>query len=205
MISSTILLVISTLLAFISPIVYSYAILKGKAKPHRTTRVVLLLITALATASLFAQGDRVAIWLAGVSTFQSLIIFILSIKHGMGGWSKTDILCLLIAGVGILLWKTTDEPVLALYFSLLADFTGMVPALIKTYKYPQTEVWSFYLLDVFAAIFNIAAIQKGAINEYLYPIYIMLINLVMVVLIIRPKQNTKHNRLLNKVNYKDTK
>lgn len=81
-------IVISSLLALISPLVYAKAIVKGEAKPHRTTRLILLVITLLATISLFAQNDTVAIWLAGVSALQSIIIFILSIKYGMGGWGK---------------------------------------------------------------------------------------------------------------------
>jgi hypothetical protein len=179
-------IVISSILALISPIVYSLAILKGEAKPHRTTRIVLLIITSLTTASLFTQRNQVAIWLAGVSTLQSIIIFILSLKYGMGGWSKSDIICLLVALVGITLWQITKNPVIALYFAIGADFTGMVPALIKTYRFPKTEIWAFYLLDVFAAFFSLMALKNWVIKEYIYPAYIMLINLVMVILIIRP-------------------
>lgn len=121
-------IVISSLLALISPIIYSKAILKGEAKPHRTTRLVLLIITSLTTASLFAQHDRVAIWLAGVSTLQSILIFILSIKHGMGGWAKTDIICLIVAVIGIMLWKVTQNPVIALYFCHRRGFCGHDPS-----------------------------------------------------------------------------
>lgn len=180
-------LVLSSLTALISPLVYARAILKGEAKPHRTTRLVLLLITSLTTASLFAQGDRVAIYLAGISTFQSILIFILSLRYGMGGWAKTDLLCLFISLLGIILWKTTSNPTLALYAAIAADFTGMVPALIKTYHFPETEVWSFYLMDVFAAFFNLLALRGWTLKEFSYPIYIMLINLGMVFLVIRPK------------------
>lgn len=182
-----IFILISSIFALISPIIYSKAILKGEAKPHRTTRLVLLIITSLTTASLFAQHDRVAIWLAGVSTLQSILIFILSIKHGMGGWAKTDIICLIVALIGIILWKVTQNPVVALYFAIGADFTGMVPALIKTYRFPHTEVWTFYLLDVFAAIFSLMAVRNWTVQEYAYPVYIGLINMVMVTLILRPK------------------
>lgn len=178
---------VSSLLALISPIVYSRAILKGEAKPHQTTRFVLLLITTLTTASLFAQGNRVAIWLAGVSTIQSILIFALSIKHGMGGWAGFDIVCLIIATLGILLWQTTKDPTLALYAAIAADFTGMIPAIIKTYRFPETEVWSFFLLDVFAGLFSVFAVSVWTIQELSYPIYIMMINFVMVILIIRPK------------------
>ncbi|MBI3577257.1 hypothetical protein HY086_04430 [Candidatus Gottesmanbacteria bacterium] len=182
-----IFIAISSLLALISPLVYSQAILQGKSKPHRTTRLVLLLITALTTASLFAQHDRVAIWLAAVSTLQSILIFFLSLKYGMGGWAKTDLICLAIALLGILLWKTTDNPTLALYAAIAADFTGMVPALLKTYRFPKTEVWSFFLLDTLAGGFSFLALERWTLHEASYPIYILLINLAMVFLIIRPR------------------
>lgn len=183
----TVFIVISSILALISPLIYAKAILRGKAKPHRTTRIVLLLISSLATVSLFAQHDTVAIWLAGVSTVQSVLIFILSIKHGMGGWAKEDLLCFGIALLGIILWQTTNQPSLALYASIAADFTGMVPALIKTYRFPETEIWSFFLLDVFAATFSLLAVKSWTVTQFSYPLYLLIINLVMVLLIIRPK------------------
>jgi hypothetical protein len=186
----SVFIVISSILALVSPLIYAKAILYGKARPHRTTRFVLLLITTLTTASLFAQGNKVAIWLATVSTFQSIVIFALSIKHGMGGWAKIDILCLLIALLGIFLWQTTKDSTLALYCAILADFTGMIPALIKTYYQPETEISSFYLLDVFAGGFSLFAISNWTLQEYSYPIYIMLVNLVMVFLVIRPRLQT---------------
>lgn len=191
----TLFIIISSLLALISPLIYTNAILKGEAKPHRTTRLVLLLITSLATASLFAQHNRVAIWLAGISTLQSILIFILSIRYGMGGWAKTDLFCLVIALGGIILWQTTNQPFLALYASIAADFIGMIPALIKTYRFPKTEIWAFYLLDVFAGGFSLLAIKVYTIQEFSFPLYIMLINLAMVLLIIRPKLNFDNSNL----------
>lgn len=183
----TLFILISSVLALISPLIYSRAIIKGEAKPHRTTRLVLLIITALTTASLFAQNNHVAIYLAAVSTLQSILIFILSLKRGMGGWAKSDIVCLLVATIGVILWQVTKNPVIALYFAIGADFTGMIPALIKTYKFPHTEIWSFFLLDVFAAGFSLLAVRVWTVEQYAYPIYIMLINLFMVILIVKPK------------------
>lgn len=182
----SVFILISILLPLISPVVYARAILRGEAKPHRTTRFVLLLITTLATFSLFAQHDRVAIWLAGVSMLQSIVIFILSIKYGMGGWSKDDLLCLVIALAGVLLWQTTRNPAIALYASIAADFTGMIPAVLKTYKYPDTEIWTFFLLDAIASGFNLMAIKVWTPQAFAYPLYLLLINGFMVFLIIKP-------------------
>lgn len=182
----TIFIAISVILPLISSVIYAKAILKNKAKPHRTTRFVIFLISTLAAISLFAQHDMVAIWLAGVSALQGFIFLILSVKFGMGGWSKTDLICLAIALSGIFLWQTTKEPILALYASIAADCIGMIPALIKTYRLPKTEIWTFYLLDVIAAFFNLLAISVWTIQAYSYPLYLVFINLIMVVLVIRP-------------------
>lgn len=176
----------SIILGLISSLVYFVAILKGQARPHKTTRFVFLFITALTTLSLFAQGNRVALWLSAVSTFQSVVIFGLSMKYGMGGKSKTDILCLIMALIGIVSWQITKNPLTALYFAIAADFTGIIPTLLKTYRFPHTEVWAFYTLDVIAATFNLLATEKFTIDQYLYPFYIILINLVVVLLIIKP-------------------
>ena len=177
----------STLLALISPVIYSHSILKGETKPHRTTRFVLLLITVLSTASLFAQHDRAAVWLAGVSALQAIFIFGLSIKRGMGGWSASDIICLIIALIGITAWQTSNNPSLGLYFSILADFTGMVPALMKTYRWPHTEnVW-FFVLDMIAGALTFLAVTAFTKEQTAYPIYIAFINGAMVYLILKPK------------------
>ena len=177
----------SSLLALMSPVIYINAILKGEAKPHRTTRLVLLVVTVLATISLLVQQDKVAVWLAGISALQSIAIFILSIKYGMGGWEKKDILCLIIALIGIILWQTTKNPSIALFASIIADFTGMIPALIKTYKFPETEIWTFYILDTVAGMLNFFAVKSFTLNQTAYPVYIFLINMIMVIFIFRPK------------------
>lgn len=43
-----------------------------------------------------------------------------------------------------------------------------------------------YLLDVFASLFSLLALKSGTSKAF-YPIYIVIINLAMVSLIIRPK------------------
>lgn len=186
--AQTFFILLSSLLALISPIVYARAILRQEAKPHRTTRFVLLLITALSTASLFAHHDRVAIWLAGISTLQAIGIFILSIKYGMGGWGKIDLSCLGIALIGIILWQITNNPALGLYFSILADFTGMIPALLKTYHLPKTEIVTFYALDILASFCTLLALRTYTMADIAYPIYIFAINTCMSLLIIWPRR-----------------
>ena len=183
----TILIVISVLIVIYANIVYSIAILKGEEKPHRTTRFVVLLIELLTVATLYAQGNTTAIYLSGIYTICSLVLFGLSIKYGMGGWEKSDLICLGIAVHGIVFWKLTHNPFLGLCFSILADFAGCVPALIKTYKHPETEVWTFYGIGLLAIVINMMAIEHWTISEVIYPVYIALVNIVMIWFIFRKK------------------
>lgn len=182
-----IFLSLSNLLIVVSYIIYTLSILKGESKPHRTTRLVLLIINSLSTASLFAQKNQVAIWLPGISTLCSLIIFYLTLKNGIGGWSKTDIFCLIIALIGIIFWQITQNPVVAMYFAIGADFTGMVPALIKTYKLPHTESFLFFFIGGMAAFLNLLATKVWTFQNYSYPLYITLICIVMLLLISKIK------------------
>jgi len=60
--------------------------------------------------------------------------------------------------------------------------------MIKTYKFPKTEIWSFFFLDTVAAIFILMAIKNWRIEEFSFPLYLMLINFAMVLLIVSPRK-----------------
>ncbi|MBD3280000.1 hypothetical protein GF389_00565 [Candidatus Dojkabacteria bacterium] len=182
----TILIGLSTILGLLAALVYAWAILRGQARPHRTTRVVLLVIGSVSFLSLLAQGDQVAVWLAGGAFLFSVVIFILSLKYGMGGWAKIDILSLIIAIVGIVLWQITNDPILALYLSIGADLAGMVPAMVKTYHLPKTESAPVFFLFAVASLLNILAVESWTVEEIAFPGYLLVVNLVMVGLILRP-------------------
>ena len=184
-----ILVWLSNILIFSSYLTYEWAMIKGRAKPHRTTRLVIFVIVILGFLSMYAQGDRVVVWFLGICAVQSLVMFIMSLKYGMGGWAKIDILCLVIALSGIILWRVTSNPALGLYAAILADMSGMVPALIKTYRFPKTEYYLAYVFDIAAIILTGLAIRSGGFNEYLYPTYLFLVNTVMLIFIIRPKKS----------------
>ncbi len=182
-----IFIIISVIFVFFAYLIYEWSIIKRKTIPHRTTRFVLMLIMVLGAISLFAQEDRVAVWLISICAIQSIIVFLLSFKYGMGGWEKIDIVCLLIALIGITIWKLTDNPSMGLYAAVIADFIGMVPTLIKTYRLPHTEYWLVYIFDILASVFTLLAIQIWEFQGFLYPLYLLIINLFMLFLIIKPK------------------
>jgi hypothetical protein len=179
------LIVISTVLVLVSPLVYIHSIVKGSTRPHRTTRFVLMVITLLSALSLVSAYKEAAFWLAAASAVQGLVVFLLSIKKGMGGWARLDVACLLIALIGIILWQMSGEAIVGLYASIIADLVGCIPTFAKAYKLPDTEDWRFFAIDTVASVLSIAALITYSAYSLGYPAYILLVNggLVAVILI----------------------
>jgi hypothetical protein len=105
----------------------------------------------------------------------------------MGGWEKSDIICLVISLIGMVCWKLTQNPLFGLASSITADLFGQIPMFIKTYRFPETEVWTFYFLDVLSAVLSIMASGMGGVRELAFPFYIVFIDGCTILLILRPQ------------------
>ena len=97
-----ILLTISTILITAAGIIYCASIIRGRTKPHRTTRFAVLVILTLNFLSvLAAHGNLGAEVYSGILFVSAIAFFILSLKLGMGGFSVFDWTCLVIALSGV--------------------------------------------------------------------------------------------------------
>ncbi|HOR01808.1 MAG TPA: hypothetical protein PKZ92_00940 [Candidatus Woesebacteria bacterium] len=183
-----IFLVISVIIGFITPIIGIRSVLKGGFKPQRMTRFLIFVISLLFVGTLLAQGDRNGVFIAIAQLIGSLIIFILSIKKGMGGTEKFDFFILFMVILSLIIWKTTNNPTLGLIMSIVTDLMSFLPSLIKTWKYPETEEWKFYMSDTLASFFSILSIKLYSLANLAFPIYIFLINTATVLIILGRKK-----------------
>ena len=140
---------IAALIDIATIIPYVWSTLKGHTRPSRASYGIWAVIQTVGLISYIAAGATTTIWALCVLTFNAFVIFGLSFKYGMGGRNKFDIPCLLLAGVAIFLWITTDNPALAVYLSTFAGFIGYLPTIKKAYLWPDTEnilSWSMYVV-----------------------------------------------------------
>jgi hypothetical protein len=105
----------------------------------------------------------------------------------MGGWAKIDIVCLLISIIGIVVWQWTDEPLLGLMASILANIVGNIPAFVKTYEYPKTETWVYYFMGILSNGIILLAEKVFSVDKYIFPVYFIIGDTVFVILILREK------------------
>lgn len=179
------LLVVATIFSVVGTADYVLSILRGKTKPHRTTRVVLFVVSITNLIGALAAHAALGVMLLSFFFFgRSLLLATLSIKHGVGGTSKLDIWCGVIAVFGIVAWVATGVGVWALVFAIVADAVAYIPAIIKTWKAPKSEAPLLYWLEAFAAMLAIA--HDGFRISVIFQAYVVLSCVAMLTCIYRP-------------------
>jgi len=139
---------LATIVSLLGFVFGVFSIIKGSFRPQRMTRFLLFIISLLFVGTLIAQGDTSGIYVALAGFIGTTAMFIASIKNGIGGYSKLDIIVLICAIFTFVIWRTTDNALLGLIMSILTDLIGFIPTFVKTWNRPETEDWRFYLADV---------------------------------------------------------
>ncbi len=161
------------ILAFVP---YVVAILHGKTKPHRGSWFVWALLSFALLASYRAAGGDETIWSPLAMFVGSFVIFLMSLRYGVGGWdSRLDQYCLVGALSGVAALFIFSSPLIALSISMLTDIFAAVPTVHKSIIDPESEDLTAWGMALFASVVNLLAIDDWSIAISGYPIYAVLI------------------------------
>lgn len=188
---------ISGFLLLISFIPYLIAIFKGEAKPERASWLLWTILGGISFFSLLSEGATNSLWLPGVQAIGDALIFILSIKYGLGGLMKRDKIALAAAGMSLLLWYFTKEASVALVFAIIIDGAGAVLTMIKSYEEPITEPMSAWVLTCLGGFIGIFAVGNWQPIFIIFPLYIFVANLAIIISILLGRKNKKTSAIIN--------
>ncbi len=163
---------------------YVWSVLKGRTKPSRASWLIWSVLGVSILASYHSSGATDTIWIPIIYAIMPILIFLLSLKYGVGGYAKLDIVCLIGAAVGLIAWKLTDSPQTALFINIFIDGLGFIPTFKKTYVDPNSESRLAWIIGASATIVNLFAINSWDLDIALYPIYLALFNSIVVVLLL---------------------
>lgn len=124
--------------------------------------------------SQLAKGATFSLWLPGIDTIAIVITFVLSLRYGVGGFSKKDYFALLIAAIGLVVWYFTQEAAVALYLVIGIDAIGTYLTIDKAYKDPMSETVSAWLFSSIAGLFAMLAVGSLDIVLLSYPFYLFI-------------------------------
>lgn len=162
---------------------YLIDILKGRTKPERATWLIWSLLGLLAFGSLVKLGAHWSLVFAGLDALGSLAVFGLSLRYGVGGWTRLDRLAILIALGGLSLALVTKQPLIALYGVVLADISGAILTIRKTYLAPESETAITWFLIGSSALLGALSVGKWQYNLVLYPLYLAISNYAVLLAI----------------------
>src|SRR5258705_11672043 len=113
------------------------------------------------------------VWGLGAATILALSLT----KGPRGAFTSLEKACLVLSGLGILLWATTGAPRLTLVASVSALCIGGIPTVVKAWVKPWTETMSGWLLMILGTVFSSLAIQRWTFNSGFLPVVIGLFQL----------------------------
>jgi hypothetical protein len=164
---------------------YWWAIWRGHTRPNRATWWIWSLVGIAIALSYRAAGAESTIWVPISYTIGPVVTSCLGIKFGEGGWAKLDRICLVGVGIGLILWGLYRSPSIALGVNIGIDFLGALPTIHKSFRRPEGENISAWLLFSVANVLNLLAIDSWTWQIVIYPIYIFLVSSTIFLLLWR--------------------
>ena len=157
--------------------------LHGTTRPHRATWVPGCSRSSCSLRSGQAVGHG-SLALAAGQALACGVVFALAIRHGVGGVSPGELTLLGIAALGIVGWQIADDPVVATCAVVVADTIAVGLMVPKTYRQPESETLSTYVIGLVSTAFAIAAVGEVAPALLIYPLYILVAESAVIAVIL---------------------
>lgn len=183
--------IIGAIIGSLGGLYYLYDTITGKAQPNRITWLLWGIFPMVIFVAQRAQGVESISWTSFVAGLTPLLIVAASFFNKQAYWKSEprDYYLMAAAILGIILWAITDNPNLALLFSLLADMLAGMPTLIKSYRYPQSESWIAYAISTFGFGISLLSVQTNNFENVAFVLYVTVLNGTCAVLAARRYQH----------------
>ncbi len=178
--------IIAGILSLVGYIPYLLTTVRGNTRPNKATWFIWTVVGGLLAFSYLAEGDQNSIWLPLGYFLGPLITAIVSIRYGYSEWSKLDKVCIVVAMISVIPWILSKNATFTLLINVLIDATGAIPTVIKSYREPETEDFTAWLIFFIANTIQLFAISHWNIAA-IYPIYLFFLAGSIVAFILKGK------------------
>lgn len=153
--------------------------LKGNIKPNKVSFLLWSLIPFIAFSAEVKQGVGIASLMTLSLGLGTLMIFVASFFNKKAQWKITgfDLVCGALSILGLILWYLTKIGLLAILFSILADFLAAIPTYRKAFFFPETERYPAYLATSFNALIALLTLKQWSFAGFGFPLYSFFLNL----------------------------
>jgi len=177
-------------LGLIPFVIFIRAMLRGTSRPNLAGWILYDIAMLMIVTSSIALGAWQAVWLAVAYLIGQSVMIGLSFKTGYFTFSKFDYAVFSLSILGLLLWIYTSNPLYALILNVGVDALGSLSIARKLYVHPGTEDRGAWTLCLIISILNIFAVASFDISNALYPVVIVIMNILITALSFRRAKDT---------------
>lgn len=164
------------LLNLIGYVPYIRDIFRKIVKPHPYTWAIWTILTTIAAVNQVKNDGGYSSLFFISTAILVCFVFILSLRFGMGGSSKIDRVCLILAIILLIHWFTSKDTHLSTVLAVIIDGIGAIPTLIKVFHHPQSETYIQWTLAGIASLLTILAVPRLDWILLIYPLYVFIMN-----------------------------
>ena len=184
---------VAGVIAILAFVPYIISILRKKTKPVLATWIVFFVLNWFTVISIMNMNEQTALFVPwGFAIGASLTLglaFVYAESYKLSDmFSKMDIICLVIASMGVTTMIITGDGTIALYSSLFAFIVGATPTVIHCLKKPEEEDALAWILFGLTAILNLMHVPNWeSFDTAIYPIVNALIDVPIALIMLRAK------------------
>lgn len=177
--------ILGAIIGFAGTLSYLISTLKGETKPNRVTWIIWAIAPLVAFSAELSKGVGIQSLMTFMFGFSPLLIFFASFVNKRSEWKlgRLDFACGGLSILGLVLWLFLREGNIAIFFAILADGLAAIPTIVKSWRFPETENYVVFLTAAISAGITILTIQTWNFAHYGFPIYILLVCILLTLLI----------------------
>jgi len=163
---------------------YFRSIFLGITKPHFFTWLIYFLVDIIVFTAQVLNGAGAGSWVTLTGVVGTLSVALIALRCGEKHITSSDWISFIAALGAIVLWRTTDNALIAVVIASVINFLAIAPTFRKSYSRPQEESLSIWILDAVRFSLGIAALGAVSFTTALFPTALVVGNLALIAMIV---------------------
>lgn len=177
---SIFLSLLGSLIIFFGDTTYLLETIHGKVKPNRVTWLIWGIAPMIAFIATISKGVGIISIVTFAFGFAPFLIFFATFLNKQAYWKTTtfDYICGGFSILALVMWFITQEPNVAIAFSILADFLAFIPTYKKALFEPESESSKVYFYCALGSGIALLSLRSLIFAEYAFPLYVFIACLI---------------------------
>lgn len=182
------LAIISGLISVVASLPYILDTFRGKTRPNIVTWLTWGSLSAITSFAVLSDHAVQTAIFAGAMALSSFTIALVGLRYGLKRYTLFDIICQILAIIGIILWQVTSQPGLAVLFVIISGLVGALPTYRHIWLQPKEETLPTFVAYFIAELIAITSLANFRFVASGYPIYMALSSVSLIGLILFCRQ-----------------